>query len=48
MQQFTVYLDEKVTIWSRQEFYVEAETKEEALSIAKKKLKPMDRITLNT
>jgi hypothetical protein len=34
-QEFDFILDEKVTIWSRKKFSIEAETKEEAEKLAK-------------
>ena len=38
MAQFTVQLDQKVEVWSRQTFFVDAENKEQAIEIAKNKL----------
>jgi len=35
-QEFNFILDEKVNIWSRKKFSIEAETKEEAEKLAKK------------
>lgn len=38
MKSFTVYFDQKVTVWSRTKFlHIEAESKEEAVAKAKEK-----------
>ncbi len=36
MKKFTFYKDEKITIWERTTFIIEAETKEKAEELAKK------------